>query len=173
MITEDEVIKIGQFGKPHGIKGEITLIVTADIFDDEYDVPYVVCDMDGILVPFFIEDWRPKTKDTVLLKLEDVDDEEAARVFTGKAVYCAIEDVAEDVMDTMEWENFIGYEVIDTKLGPLGEIEDVDDSTINVLIKIDYKGKELLVPVADELIEDVNHDSRTLTVNIPEGLLDL
>jgi 16S rRNA processing protein RimM len=63
--------------------------------------------------------------------------------------------------------------VIDTKLGSLGEIEDVDDSTINVLIKIDYKGKELLVPIADELIEDVDHDRRTLTVNIPEGLLDL
>lgn len=54
MIKSDEVFKIGQFAKPHGIKGEITLMTDCDVFDDTDD-PYIICDMDGILVPFF---WR-------------------------------------------------------------------------------------------------------------------
>ena len=57
MIKSDEVFKIGQFAKPHGIKGEITLMTDCDVFDDTDD-PYIICDMDGILVPFFLEDYR-------------------------------------------------------------------------------------------------------------------
>lgn len=51
MIKSEEVFKIGQFTKPHGIKGEITLVTDCDVFDDTDD-PYIICDMDGILVPF-------------------------------------------------------------------------------------------------------------------------
>ena len=54
MIKKEDVFKIGQFAKPHGIKGEIALVTNSDVFDDSDD-PYIVCEMDGILVPFFIE----------------------------------------------------------------------------------------------------------------------
>ena len=65
MIKKEDVFKIGQFAKPHGIKGEIALVTNSDVFDDSDD-PYIICEMDGILVPFFIEEYRYKT-DTCLL----------------------------------------------------------------------------------------------------------
>ena len=52
MIKKEDVFKIGQFAKPHGIKGEIALVTNSDVFDDSDD-PYIICEMDGILVPFF------------------------------------------------------------------------------------------------------------------------
>ena len=55
MIREEEVFKIGQFAKPHGIKGELSLVTNSDVLEDAED-PYIVCEMDGILVPFFVED---------------------------------------------------------------------------------------------------------------------
>ena len=64
MIRKEEVFKIGQFAKPHGIKGEISLVTNCDLFDDVED-PCIICEMDGILVPFFIEEYRYKT-DTVM-----------------------------------------------------------------------------------------------------------
>ena len=60
MIKKEDVFKIGQFAKPHGIKGEIALVTNSDVFDDSDD-PYIICEMDGILVPFFIEEYRYKT----------------------------------------------------------------------------------------------------------------
>ena len=51
MIREEEVFKIGQFAKPHGIKGELSLVTNSDVLEDAED-PYIVCEMDGILVPF-------------------------------------------------------------------------------------------------------------------------
>ena len=92
MIREEEVFKIGQFAKPHGIKGELSLVTNSDVLEDAED-PYIVCEMDGILVPFFVEDFRYKTDTVVLVKLEDVNSEEDARMFVGKEVFYPLDAV--------------------------------------------------------------------------------
>ena len=71
------------------------------------------------------------------------------------------------------WDSFIGYRVIDEHHGEIGEITDVDESTINVLLQIDHNGEELLLPAAEELILSADHENKTLAVSVPEGLLDL
>lgn len=174
MIHEEYIFKIGQFGKPHGIKGELTLITQSNVLD-EADDPYIICDMDGIYVPFFIEGYRYKTDTTLLVKLENINDEETARRFTNKEVYYSLEEVDEDddLVGDMTWDNFIGYEVIDEKLGVLGPIIDVDETTINVLLHIDYKGEELLFPAAEELILSADHEAKKMIVALPDGLLDI
>lgn len=173
MIKKEEVFKIGQFAKPHGIKGEISLVTNCDLFDDVED-PCVICEMDGILVPFFIEEYRYKTDTVMLVKLENVDDERAAREFANREVFYLLDAVdGDDLVGDMSWDSFIGYTVADEKYGELGKITDVDETTINVLLQIDHNGEEILLPAAEELILSADHDNKTLQVSIPEGLLDL
>ncbi|WP_459189022.1 ribosome maturation factor RimM [Parabacteroides sp. APC149_11_2_Y6] len=172
MIKKEDVFKIGLFTKPHGIKGEIGLMTSSDVFDDSEDL-YIVCDMDGILVPFFVEDYRYKTDNVILLKLKNVDDEQAAREFSNREVFYPLDKMEDDLIGDITWDSFIGYQVIDEALGELGAITDVDESTINVLLQIDHKGKEILLPAAEELILSADHENKTLTVSVPEGLLDL
>lgn len=172
MIKKEDVFKIGLFTKPHGIKGEIGLMTSSDVFDDSEDL-YIVCDMDGILVPFFVEDYRYKTDNVILLKLKNVDDEQAAREFSNREVFYPSDKMEDDLIGDITWDSFIGYQVIDEALGELGAITDVDESTINVLLQIDHKGKEILLPAAEELILSADHENKTLTVSVPEGLLDL
>lgn len=173
MIKKEDVFKIGHFAKPHGIKGEITLVIDCDLFDDSDDL-FVVCDMDGILVPFFVEDYRYKTDSTLLLKLEGVDSEVVAREFSNRDVFYPLERVDEDsLVGDITWDNFIGFEVIDEKEGRLGIITNVDDSTINVLLQIDYDGRDLLLPAVEELVRDVDYEQKQMMVSVPEGLLAL
>lgn len=173
MIKKEDVFKIGQFAKPHGIKGEITLVTNCDLFDDSDDL-FVICDIDGILVPFFVEDYRYKTDSTLLLKLEGVDSDAEAREFTNRDVYYPLERMDEETMvGDITWDNFIGFEVVDERVGRLGKITDVDESTINVLLQIDYDGNELLLPAAEELVMDVDYEQKKMVVSIPEGLLSL
>lgn len=173
MIKKEEVFKIGQFAKPHGIKGEISLVTNCDLFDDVED-PCVICEMDGILVPFFIEEYRYKTDTVMLVKLENVDDERAAREFANREVFYLLDAVdGDDLVGDMSWDSFIGYTVTDDKHVELGKITDVDETTINVLLQIDHNGEEILLPAAEELILSADHDNKTLQVSIPEGLLDL
>ena len=173
MIREEEVFKIGQFAKPHGIKGELSLVTNSDVLEDAED-PYIVCEMDGILVPFFVEDFRYKTDTVVLVKLEDVNSEEDARMFVGKEVFYPLDAMdEEDLVGDMTWDSFIGYTVTDVQKGYLGEITDVDETTINVLLRVDHRGEELLIPAVEELITEADHEARSLTVSLPEGLIEL
>lgn len=173
MIRQDEVFKIGVFGKPHGIKGELSLITESDAFDDT-DEPYIVCEMDGILVPFFIEEYRYKSDTVVLVKIENVDNEQDAREFVNKEVFYPLEKVdQDDLLENMSWDNLIGFNVIDEHHGTLGIIRDIDESTINVLIGIDYNGKELLLPAVEDFIQSVDYDKKELQVSVPDELLDL
>ena len=173
MIKKEEVFKIGQFGKPHGIKGEIALVTNSDVLDNSED-PYIICELDGILVPFFIEEYRYKTDTVILVKLKNVDDEKAAREFSNREVFYSLDEVdEEDLVGEMTWDSFIGYQVIDEVQGKIGEITDVDESTINVLLQIDREGEEVLLPAVEELILSADHENKRLIVSLPEGLLDL
>ena len=173
MIKKEEVFKIGQFGKPHGIKGEIALVTNSDVLDNSED-PYIICEIDGILVPFFIEEYRYKTDTVILVKLKYVDDEKAAREFSNREVFYSLDEVdEEDLVGEMTWDSFIGYQVIDEVQGKIGEITDVDESTINVLLQIDREGEEVLLPAVEELILSADHENKRLIVSLPEGLLDL
>ncbi len=173
MIKKEDLVKIGYFSKPHGIKGEINLVTTSNLLDG-LDEPYIICEMEGIPVPFFIEEYRYKSDTIILVKLENVDSEEAAREFINHDVYYPLSAIPDnDLIGDVTWDSFIGYTVSDEKHGNLGEITNVDESTINVLLEINYKGNELLLPAADELITSVDHTKKHMTVSIPDGLLDI
>lgn len=173
MIKREDVVKIGQFAKPHGVKGELTLVTECDVFD-EADEQFVVCDLDGILVPFFVESFRYKTDSTLLLKLEGVDTDKAAAEFSNCEVFVPLDRVDEaELVGDITWDNFIGFEVVDEKQGVLGTITDVDESTCNVLFQVDHQGKELLIPAAEELVCDVDYEQKKIVVSLPDGLLAL
>ena len=69
MIRREDVYKIGKLGKTHGVRGEISFLFDDDVFD-RTDADYLVFDIDGILVPFFLEEYRFKNDSNALLKLD-------------------------------------------------------------------------------------------------------
>lgn len=86
MMTNDEVFQIGKINKPHGLQGELSFSFTSSVFD-EVECPYLVCEVDGILVPFFIESYRFKNDDTALIKFEGIDTDEEAKVLSKADVF--------------------------------------------------------------------------------------
>ena len=173
MIKQEEVYKIGIFNKPHGIHGELSFTFTDDVFD-RVDCGYLVCLLDGILVPFFIEEYRFRSDSSALVKLEGVDSSEHARMFTNVDVYFPIKHVDEAITPgELSWDFFVGFQLEDVHHGNLGEIIEVDTSTINTLFIVDAEEEELLIPAREEFILGIDQEQRVITVDLPEGLLDL
>lgn len=172
MIKKEEVYKIGLFNKPHGIHGELSFTFSDDIFD-RVDCDYLVCLLDGIFVPFFIEEYRFRSDSTALIKLEGVDSAERARMFTNIEVYFPIKYAEESEPDELSWNFFIGFNMRDVHAGELGEIIDVDQATMNILFVVNYGKEELLVPAQEEFIVEIDQTHKVITVNLPEGLLAL
>lgn len=171
MILQEEVFHIGRLGKPHGIKGEITFMFTDDVFD-RVDAEYLIIEVDGILVPFFIDEYRFKSNETALMVFDGITTVEQARELTNCEVYFP-RSLSDHSEDEMTWEEFVGYQITDLHEGSIGKIVDVDDATENVLFSVDYKGNTILLPAAEELIVDIDHQKRIITTELPEGLLDL
>ena len=168
MIRREELIKIGQFNKPHGVHGEISFTFTDDVFD-RGESPYIVCCIDNIYVPFFIEEYRFKTGSTALIKLADINNDTAARDFTNLEVFY-VEDDEEATPD----DYFIGYTINDITYGTLGEVTAIDDSTINVLFVVTTPDeRELLIPVQEAFVRAIDEDERIIHMDLPEGLLDM
>ena len=63
--------------------------------------------------------------------------------------------------------------MIDTKYGEVGSIVSVNDRTAQALFEIINQGKEILIPIIDEFIVSIDRESKILTVQTPDGLLDL
>jgi 16S rRNA processing protein RimM len=172
MISKSDVFPIGQVNKPHGVSGEMSFSFTSDIFDRE-EIPYFVFEMEGLLVPFFLDEYRFKGSTTGLMKLDGIKTEEQARSFYGLTIYLP-KKFLEKVEDTeIELDYFAGFTLIDAEKGLLGVISEVDQTTENVLFVIETKDDELLIPAGEEYIESIDHDKKIIYVRLPEGLLDL
>lgn len=178
MIKEEQLIEIGTILKLHGLKGEMNVSVRDAVFDEVKKCPYLVCQLDGIYVPFFIESYRWKGSTTMLLKFEDVDTLEKAEEFCGLTLYfdrrcfSAKEAKAYDAQ-VEEDKGLIGYRIEDITLGDLGEITDINDMTANVLFIVDHEGEELMIPAAEDLIEEIDDDNKVIKMNLPAGLVNM
>lgn len=172
MIRKEEVFPIGQVTKPHGVSGEMSFTFTSDVFDTE-EAPFFIFEMDGILVPFFLDEYRFKTGSTGLLKLDGVDSDEKARGFAGLTIYLpkTYLDAVED--SEIELDYFAGFTLIDSLKGEIGVISEVDQTTDNVLFVIPLADDELLIPAGEEYIDEIDHEQKIIRVSLPEGLLDL
>ena len=164
------MFKIGRLGKPHGVRGEINLQTIDDtLYDTEAE--YVVLMIDGILVPFYFEEYRWKNDETVLAKFCDIDTQERAAELTGCDVFFP-RSIAESASEegNVSWAQIVGYALLDTYNNMVGRIAAVDDLTINLLFELE-DGR--LIPANEQLIHNIDTEKREITMEIAEGLLDL
>lgn len=169
MIRREEVYKIGRLGKAHGIKGEISFLFDDDVFD-RVDADYLILDIDSILVPFFIEEYRFKTDSNALMKFEGIDSQEQARDLTGCDVFFPRELTEEEEGD-ISWASLVGFDLVDAQTETVvGKIASIDDATINILFELE-DGK--LIPASEELITNVDTKQHQIIIQLPEGILEL
>jgi len=169
MIKQEEVYKIGRLGKTHGIKGEVSFLFDDDIFD-RVDADYLVLDIDGILVPFFMEEYRFRSDSVCLVKFCDIDTQQRAQELTGSDVYFP-RALAAEAEEMPSLAGLVGFAIIDSSKGEaVGRIAAIDDSTQNILFELE---DGTLIPASDELIEDIDSEQQQIRMMIPEGLLAL
>lgn len=176
MIKSDEIIKIGSFLKPHGIKGELTASLDYDV--ELAELSCIIVDVDGIFVPFFLNSVRPKSSETVIVGVDGIENEnEAKSQLAGKDYFALKKDV--DIDETVDQlggylADFIGFTLTDENGTLLGDIVDFDDATENILFILQTpSGVRRFVPVADELIIAIDPEKRSIKMNLPAGLMDL
>ncbi len=170
MIRNEDVFPIGKITKAHGLKGEVNFMFTNDTWDTA-DCDYLICDIDGILVPFYIEEYRFRNDSTALVKFEDIDSVETADFLLGCDVYLEKKFAEQQDEEEMPLNYFIGFRMEeDGKF--IGKIKDIDDSTENWLFIVEKEdGSETMIPAHEDFIVGLDKEKRVMTVDLPIGLV--
>ena len=159
--------KIAQVLKSNGRDGELLVSFTGiDPEDIDLEEPVFV-EFDGLPVPFYFESFQQRGVSRALVRLTGVHNLTDADELAGRAVY------VEDGVYEDEEEDLTGWTVLDadgTKVGVVSAHEDIPG---NPCIWVETGHGEVLVPLREELVQDVDEKKQTLRMEIPEGLLDL
>lgn len=161
-----ELLPIGYFSKTHGVKGQ--LVLKADRDFSIHDVKAVFIEVSGAKAPYFISEIK-ESNTGIIISLEDLAAIEKARVLIGKQVFIDATLVLEDEDD----EDWIGFELVDKHFGSLGTIKEITDNGVQTLVSIIYKEKEVILPMVEEFIENIDETKRKIFYNAPEGLINV
>ena len=169
----DSYYKIGLVMKPHGLKGEVTVSLDENLPNDFSSLQSVfLMGKDSQLVPFFIESASIRGS-KAFVKFEDVDGPEAANKISKRIIYLPKSARPKAGKGDFYDDEIIGFEVEDETHGPLGKVVEIIQTGGNKLLATDHNGKEVLIPVNSPLILSINKVKKRITVNLPEGFLDI
>ena len=169
MIKKENCYKIGRIGKAHGVKGEVSFQFTDDVFD-RTETDYLILEVDGLLVPFFMEEYRFRSDNIALVKFCDIDTQQRASELTNCDVWFP-RSLTPDDEEVPSLASLVGFDLVEANgMGVVGRIAAIDDSTVNLLFELE---NGTLIPASDDLIEDIDTANRKIIMNIPEGLLAL
>ena len=169
MIQDSEVILLGTCTRTHGRRGEIHVISDNDLLSIAEDPDFILFRLNQILTPFRLLEWREKGANAYIISLDSIDTEEKAQCLCGTQAFLLRQDLSDNPDEPLlTWQDLIGYEVIDEALGSLGQIKNVDDSTLNTLFLLENNA---VIPAHEDFITSIDSDARQLRVSLPSGLL--
>lgn len=163
MISKEQVIVIGKITRTHGKRGEIQCHISNEYWENA-DATFLILNIDNILVPFRVLDWRGKGSDSLIFQLDRILDEQSAQPLIGCQAYMLASDLNEEDELLPTWQSLTGYRVLDTDQGELGIIIHVDETTINTLITLD---NDQLIPLHEDFIINIEPDKQLLTICLP------
>jgi 16S rRNA processing protein RimM len=164
---------LGKITKKYSFKGELIISLDTDEPEIYKNLKSVFININGRLIPYFIEKSKSQKKATLRIKFEDINSEEEALSIINKEVYLPLENLPELKGKKFYYHEIIGYNVVDTNHGNIGLIIKVEDKTSQSIFIIKNNGKEILIPVNDNIIQLINRKNKTIHITAPNGLIDL
>jgi len=166
-------IHIGFIGKMHGLDGRLKLSPKETYLEDFVNLEVLFIEEKTQAIPYFIEDINFKGVPP-LIKFEDINTREQAAKISNKKIFARTADLREsEEKSTLQYHKFTGYMLIDEHLGELGKIEDIQAFPQQEMAFFQYQNEERFIPLNDSLIVSVDEEKQRLTVNLPEGLLEI
>lgn len=172
-MDKDSCFQLGYISKVHGLRGEIVAVLDVDFPQDYEEIEHVFVAQGSRLVPYFLEHFVLQPNHKVLAKFEGFDTVEEASELVGSGLFLPLKDLPELSDDQYYFHELIGYTVQDEVHGDLGEVKHIYDLSTQDLIGVEYKGKEVLIPIQDGVILKVDRAEKKVFCQLPNGLLEI
>jgi len=122
-----------------------------------------------------VEHIRLVDDESAEVKFDAVNDSDVAHQLLGCHCLARRAELDEELLNAapVKWQ---GWTVVDAERGLLGSVSDIIENPGQDLLEVDRGGDAadpLLIPVVEEFIIDVDPDNLCITVDVPQGLLEL
>ncbi len=167
-------IAVGKLLKPHKLAGAFRFMLSRNLKSNKKLPKHFMVLQKGAYLPYFVHEVELTGFNEGLLKLEEINTPEQARSFAGQELYLTEKEVNTYFTKDAETLDFlVGYVVLNEEKVELGKITEIMETPAQVLATILHNGREVMIPLVDDFIVDINKRRKVIAVNLPEGLLDL
>lgn len=172
-MDRDDLYYLGYISKTRGLNGEVSVVLDVDEPSAYTELESVYVEIQQEPVPFFIDAFQLAKRNLANIKFEDIDSEEAASKLVKSRLWLPLDFLPPLEGNKFYFHEIVGFTVIDQNHGELGPVETVLDYPGNPLIQVMKAFREILVPINDEVLLEVDRDSKTIQVSMPDGLLEI
>jgi len=172
-MRKEDCFYLGKIVRKHSFKGEVVVKLDTDEPELYQNLESVFVALGNDLVPFFIETISLQKGNQLRIRFEDIENEADADAILGVEVYLPLEFLPKLTGNKFYYHEIIDFDIEDVKIGYIGVITGVNDSSAQPLFEVNANGAELFIPMIDKFIKKVDRDNRTILVETPEGLIDL
>lgn len=172
-MRKEDCFFLGKIVSKYSYKGEVLAKLDTDDPQDYEQLESVLLEQGGALIPFFIREAQLHKSSLLRLDFEEVDDEETADAILGAELYLPLAALPPLEGNRFYYHEVIGFELVDQEAGSLGTIQAINDQSSQALFVAEKEGKEMLLPINDDILLSVDRDKQQIHVRCPEGLVDL
>ena len=172
-MRKDECFYLGKIAKKFSFKGEVLAYLDTDEPELYENLESVFVECNKHLVPFFIETSSLHKNDFLRVRFEDVTTEEEAEALLGNDLYLPLSMLPKLSGNKFYFHEVIGFEVEDQRLGVVGKIQSVNDSTAQPLFEVLNGAIEILIPMIDHFLVKIDRENKKVVMNLPEGLIEM
>jgi len=161
-----ELIRIGKIVNTQGLRGDVRIYPDTDYVERFEELEYVY--VEGISEKFIIEKVRYK-KNLAIVKFKGFDHINDVEKYKNKIVYTERVELEEGRFYV---EDLLGLKIVDETRGEIGVLKDVLQNPAHDLYLIrTAAGEDVLIPVVDEFVKDINMEEGIIHVTLIEGLI--
>lgn len=167
-----DCFELGIVARLHGFNGQVQIAIDSDEPARYAGIDALFLEIRGQLVPFLVDKLEVSGA-RAIAKFKDINSEEEAERIRNAKVYLPLSLLPPLKDNQFYFHEIVGYQVQDTEQGPLGTVSTTYSMPTQDLIGMDYKGVEVLIPIADDIVLRVDRENKVLHVSLPEGLVEV
>ncbi|RZJ47919.1 MAG: 16S rRNA processing protein RimM [Chryseobacterium sp.] len=171
-MRKEDCYFLGKITRRHGLAGNVILKLDTDQPELYNKLESIFVEVNGLLVPFFIEKSSWSKLDALNLAFKN-SSEALVDQSLGKNVYLPLTTLPKLTGKQFYYHEVIGYEIMDQDNKDCGVIRSINDQTKQNYFVTNLYGKEVVIPMIKDWILEVNREERFIKIELPEGLIDV
>ena len=172
-MNQNNFFYLGKITRKFSFKGELIIFLDTDNPSIYFDLKKVFVKEENSYIPYFISEISKYKNNSIRVKFEDIEDEEMALSLINKGIFLPIDELPKLDGKRFYYHEVVGFKVNDAIYGEIGKIEYINDQTSQHLFVINYNNKEILIPINDDFILELDRVNKVIKMRLPEGFLKI